>query len=384
MKTIIKNIKIITPDSILYKHNVLLNNHTIEAILKESDDQPMADQVIDGQNLYLSPGFIDIHNHGNSGFDTMDATNEALSKMADYHIKNGVTSFLAATMTNPKEDITRALKNVAGYIKSQSKETSELLGVYLEGPYFNAIKKGAQPLSAIKDPDIDELKSFIDASEQKIIVASIAPELTNGLEMVKFLVEHKIKSAIGHSNASFEEAQKAIDFGSSISTHLYNGMKSFSHREPSIIGACLTHDSLYTELIADGIHLHKGAIDIAKRCKGNEKIILISDAMRAAGLEDGEYDLGGQMVISKNGEARLKDGSLAGSTLNLNLAVKNMINLFDTSLIDAVKMASINPAKAIGYDNIIGSVQPGKIADLILFDESVNIKHIIKNGKQII
>ncbi|MFO7969197.1 MAG: N-acetylglucosamine-6-phosphate deacetylase [Bacillota bacterium] len=383
MKTIIKNIKIITPNSILDNHKIVINNNIIEAILNNNENDPLADKVIDGKNQYLSPGFIDIHNHGNSGFDTMDATFKALSKMADYHLNNGVTSFLAATMTNPNENILKASSNVAEYIKHQNENTSKLLGIYLEGPFFNAIKKGAQPLKDIKNPNIEELKEFITASNNNIIAVSLAPELPNALDMIHFLLVNNIKSAIGHSNATYDEAKKAIDIGSTISTHLYNGMKSFSHREPSIIGACLTHDSLYTELICDGIHLHKTAIDIVKRCKDKSKIVLISDAMRAAGLPNGEYELGGQKVISKDGEARLTDGALAGSTLNLNLAVKNMINLFDTDLLDAINMASINPAKAIGYDKSIGSIEVGKIADLLLIDESVNIKHIIKNGKQI-
>ena len=383
MKTIIKNIKIITPNLILDNHKIVINNNIIEAILNNNENDPLVDKVIDGKNQYLSPGFIDIHNHGNSGFDTMDATFKALSKMADYHLNNGVTSFLAATMTNPTENIIKASSNVAEYIKQQNENTSKLLGIYLEGPFFNAIKKGAQPLKDIKNPNIEELKEFITASNKNIIAVSLAPELPNALDMIHFLLVNNIKSAIGHSNATYDEAKKAIDIGSTISTHLYNGMKSFSHREPSIIGACLTSDSLYTELICDGVHLHKTAIDIAKRCKGKNKIILISDAMRAAGLPNGEYELGGQKVISKDGEARLTDGALAGSTLNLNLAVKNMINLFDTDLLDAINMASINPAKAIGYDKSIGSIEVGKIADLLLIDESVNIKHIIKNGKQI-
>jgi len=383
MNTIIKNIQIITPKAIIKQHYLCIQDGKIEAILPDITPYPHADTIIDGLNQYLSPGFIDIHNHGNSGCDTMDATHQALTTMANYHLNHGVTSFLTATMTNPIDRIKQALSNVATYIKKQSKETSSVLGIYLEGPYFNAIKKGAQPLDAIKDPNIHEIESLIKVSQNTIKVVALAPELPLASETITYLLQHDIKVAIGHSNASYDEAKHAIDLGATISTHLYNGMKAFTHREPSIIGACLTEDTLYTELICDNIHLHKAAIDIAKRCKGNDKIILISDAMRAAGLPDGTYDLGGQQVIAKDHVARLKNGALAGSTLNLNLAVKHMIKHFNTPLIDAVNMATINPAKAIGVDTTLGSIEVGKQADLLLFDGDIQISHVFKYGKMI-
>ncbi len=380
MRTLIKNTRILLEDSVLYDHQVVLNDNLIEDIIPNDENVNQIDSVVDGKNMYLSPGFVDIHNHGNTGSDMMDATYEALEQMAKYHISNGVTSFLAATMTNPRERILAAVKNVAEYKKNQPKQYSRLLGVYLEGPYFNALKKGAQPLADIRDPNLDELKEFILASENNLKVVSLAPELNGATKMIKYLLEQGIKVAIGHSNADYKDANDAINLGATISTHLYNGMREFSHREPGIIGACLTNGGLMTELIADGIHLHQAAIELAKICKGRDKVILVSDAIRAAGLKDGIYELGGQNVISKDGIARLESGALAGSTLNLNLAVKNMVKRFNTELVDAVKMAATNPAKAIGYDDKIGSIQKGKYADLLLFDEDINIKHIIKDG----
>jgi N-acetylglucosamine-6-phosphate deacetylase len=380
MKTLIKNTRILLEDSVLYDHQVVIEDNLISRIISKEETVKDIDKVIDGKNLYLSPGFIDIHNHGNSGFDTMDATQEALENMAKYHLSNGVTTFLAATMTNPKDKILKAAKNVADYMETQTEENSRLLGIYLEGPYFNILKKGAQPGQAIKDPDIEEVKEFIETSKNTIKVVSLAPELKGAKEMIKYLRNNDIKIAIGHSNSEYESANQAITLGATISTHLYNGMRAYTHREPGIIGACLTNSLLRTEIIADGIHLHKTAIEVAKLCKGCDNIILISDAMRAAGLEDGMYELGGQTVISKDGSARLLDGALAGSTLNLNLAVKNMINLFDTSIVNAVKMASLNPAKAIGLEEKLGSISAGKYADLLFFDDSVEIKHIIKDG----
>ena len=198
--------------------------------------------------------------------------------------------------------------------------------------------------------------------------------------MTEYCVNNNITVSLGHSNSEYEDAQNAINLGASLCTHLYNGMRAYSHREPGVIGACLINPTLKAELICDGVHLHKTAVEVTKLCKTSKNIVLISDAMRATGLPDGISELGGQTVIVKDGAARLTDGSLAGSTLNLNLAVKNMIGLYNTDLIDAVNMSSINPARVIGKDDKLGSIEEGKNADLLIFDQDVEIKHIIKNG----
>jgi N-acetylglucosamine-6-phosphate deacetylase len=380
MRTLIKNVRIIKEHMILDNHQLIIEDNIIKEIIHNDTNAQHIDTVIDGHHQYLSPGWIDIHNHGNSGYDTMDATPKALEKMAEFHLSNGVTSFLAATMTNPIDKIKDAVKNVSDYINHQTPLMSTCLGVYLEGPYFNIIKKGAQPGKDIRNPDIKQLKELIANSNQQIKVVSLAPELDGAMDMIHFLKDQGIAVAVGHSNAVHKDTFEAIQNGASLATHLYNGMSAFSHREPGIVGAALTNDSLRTEVIADGIHLHKTAIDIAKRCKTSDGIVLISDAMRAAGLEDGTYELGGQTVISENGFAKLTDGTLAGSTLNLNKAVKNMVHLFDTPIIDAVKMASTNPAKAINVYDTIGSIDINKQADLILFDDEIKISKIIKNG----
>lgn len=383
MKTLIKNVKIIQENEILFNHQVLLNDKLIVKILPDSQTLDY-DELIDGQGLYLAPGFIDIHNHGNSNCDVMDGKTDALETMAKFHISNGVTSFCGATMTNPVEKINKALKTASEYIDTQSEQYSRMLGIYLEGPFFNSVKKGAQPGEDIKLPDISILKNFIDSCNNKIIVVALAPELEGAKEMIDYCVSNDIKVALGHTNANYEDAQKGIDSGATLCTHLYNGMRAFTHREPGVIGACLTNDSLRAEMICDGIHIHKTAVDMAIRCKTTEGIVLISDAMRAAGLPDGQSELGGQIVNCINGEARLLDGSLAGSTLNLNKAVRNMIKLYNRDIREAVNMASINPARAIGKEKIIGSIEEGKLADLQLFDEEINIKHVIRDGITVI
>lgn len=387
MRILIKNVKVITPYEILNKHAVSIYDGKIKNIGHENDFyEKDFERIIDAGGKYLSPGFIDIHNHGNFGYDTMDATFEAMDSISRFHIKNGVTGFLATTMTSSLNKIKKAIKNVVDYIEFQSKEDqskkqkAQVLGVYLEGPYFSQEKKGAQNPKHLRNPDVKELEEFLDISKKNIKIVSLAPELPGALEVIRYLKSKGVVVSVGHSNAVFSEVKDGIDKGITLATHLYNGMRGFSHREPAVVGAVLTDERVFCEMICDGIHLHKAAMDIAVQMKGKDKIVLISDAMMAAGLEDGEYQLGGQKVFVKNGEARMSDGGLAGSTLTLNKAVYNMVNIVNIPLQDAVRMASLNPAKVIGIDDRKGSIEIGKDADLIIFDGDINISTVIVMG----
>lgn len=385
MKSIIKNGKIIIPDEILYYYDLAIEDGVItgvlpRGILKEED----FDEVIDAKENYVSPGFIDIHTHGNSGHDTMDGTFNALESQARFHIKNGVTAFLATTITASSEETKKVLKTVADYMSKQNPKSihsAEILGIYLEGPYFSPAKKGAQPLKFLKSPDTMEISEFIELSKDNIRVVALAPELPGALEAVKYLKSLNIAVSAGHTNASFDEAKVAIDMGITLSTHTFNAMKNFTHREPGIVGAVLTDDRVFCEMICDGIHLHPAVMKLMVRAKGADKVVLVSDSMMAAGLPDGDYKLGGQRVIVKDMEARLSDGTLAGSTLTLDRAVYNAVHKLEIPLHDAVRMASLSPAKAIGISHKKGSIELDKDADIIIFDENINILKVIK-GKQ--
>lgn len=385
MKTLIKNVNIITPYEIKRGSNLAIENDKIANIFNgEILDEESYDEIIDGEGKYLSPGFIDIHNHGNFGHDAMEGTYEALDVMADFHIKNGVTSFLATTMTEEMDKIKKAVRNIGEYVndrKNNRDVKAQVLGIYLEGPYFSMEKKGAQPPQYIKNPDLEEIKNLIELSNNTIKIVALAPELEGAKESIKYLKEKGITISAGHTNATFDEAKAGIDLGITHATHLYNGMRAYSHREPGVIGAVLTDERVACEMISDGIHLHVGAMDLAVKMKGKSGIILISDAMMATGLDDGKYELGGQDVYVKEGAARLEDGTLAGSTLTLNKAVYNMVNMVNVPLEDAVRMASLNPAKAIGLDNKKGSIEIGKDADLIIFDENIDISVTIVKGQ---
>ncbi|QIB27599.1 N-acetylglucosamine-6-phosphate deacetylase [Caloranaerobacter azorensis] len=387
MKILIKNAKIITPYEILKDYAVSIIDNKIEDLRKEDDfDEKNFDKIIDANGNYLSPGFIDIHNHGNFGYDTMNATFESLESMSYFHLKNGVTGFLPTTMTASLKEIKMAIKNVADYIELQNnknkfkEQKSQVLGLYLEGPYFSQEKKGAHAPRFLKSPEINELKEFLDVSNQTVKIVALAPELPGALEAITYLKSNGIIVSAGHTNATFLEMKTGIDKGITLATHLYNGMRCFSHREPAVVGAVLTDERVFCEVICDGIHLHAAAIELAVKVKGKDKIVLISDAMMATGLEDGEYEIGGQKVYVKRGVARLSDGSLAGSTLTLNKAVYNMVNTVNIPLQDAVRMASLNPAKVIGISDKKGSIEIGKDADLIIFDENIRILTTIVMG----
>lgn len=378
---LIQNINVITPYEILRGYGVLIKNGKIIDIDLQENFKSKDYKVIDGEGHYLSPGFIDIHNHGNLGFDIMDSTEEALDEISKYHISNGVTSYLGTIITSSYEDIIKAIKNINDY--ENKFKRSNIIGIHLEGPFFNRIKKGAQPENYIKEPNLEEIKYILNYSKDKIKMISLAPELAGALDIIKYLKEKNITVAMAHTNATFNEAKKAIECGATVATHLYNGMRSFTHREPGVVGACLDDHRVYIELIYDRIHLHDITVKLTLKMKGYDKTILVSDAMMAAGLPDGEYELGKQKVNVLSGVAKLETGSLAGSTLNLRTALYNMVNFLGIPIHEAVKMASLNPAKAINIADELGSIEVGKKANLIIFDKDINIKTVILHGKKL-
>ncbi len=378
---LIKNVKIISPYEVLEGLGVKINEGKIVEINLDHLLEDSEGEIIDGGGNYLSPGFIDIHNHGNSGYDVMDSTEEALDKIGEFHLSNGVTSYLGTIITSSYENIIKAMKNIVDYDNKLGK--ANILGIHLEGPFFHLEKKGAQPEEYIKLPDLNRIQELLEIARGKLKMVSLAPELKGSIEVIAKLKASNVAVAMAHTNATFESAQRGINSGITIATHLYNGMRSFNHREPGVIGASLLDNRVYCELIYDRIHLHDAAAKMALKMKGYDKIVLVSDAMMAAGLGDGEYLLGNQKVFVKDGAARLASGSLAGSTLNLKQAVYNMVKFLEVPIHEAVKMASLNPAKAINMGRELGSIRVGKRADLIIFDKNIDIKHTISGGNLI-
>ncbi|MEW9094268.1 MAG: N-acetylglucosamine-6-phosphate deacetylase [Clostridiaceae bacterium] len=369
----IKNGKIILKDKILQGKSIIYD----EKIIKIVEDKYLNEDIetIDVEGNYISPGFIDIHVHGSKGSDVMDGNIENVETISKSLCSQGVTAFLPTTMTMPMEDIHKAL-DIIKISMNKNFHGSKILGAHLEGPFINPKYKGAQNEKYILTPATETIKSYVDI----IKVITIAPEMDENHTFIKSMNRNKnILLSIGHTNSTYEEAMSAIKDGIKSATHCFNAMTPLHHRNPGTVGAILNSD-IYCELIADTIHVHSALFTILEKIKGDDRIILISDAMRAACMKSGSYDLGGQKVYVSNDRAILEDGTLAGSLLTLDRAVKNMRINTELELEKIIKMVTINPATAIGIDNMRGSIEVGKYADFTVFNENIDILYTIVEG----
>ncbi|MGO1059393.1 N-acetylglucosamine-6-phosphate deacetylase [Planococcus sp. FY231025] len=335
-----------------------------------------ADLRIDaaGKDWKAVPGFIDVHIHGAAGFDAMDATPEALGGLASALPREGTTGFLATTMTQSDAAISAALENAARFTANGAQ--AEMLGIHLEGPFISAKQPGAQPLEHIVAPSFPQFERWQRQSGGRIRMVTIAPETENGLAFTEQAAAEGVVVSIGHSDASFAEAKAAMAAGAGHVTHLYNQMSSFHHREPGVVGAALLEDGLMVEIIADFIHSHPKAVEMAYHQIGAERLVLITDSMRAKGLAPGTYDLGGQNVEVGADGARLSNGRLAGSILTMEDAVKNMRSATGCTLSELVAMTSANAAKELGLANK-GKIEAGRDADIAILDSGLNVQMTI-------
>ncbi|AOR24480.1 N-acetylglucosamine-6-phosphate deacetylase [Clostridium taeniosporum] len=373
---LIKNCNIIYLDKI-ESGSILIENGKIKKINPHNLEDK---NTIDAKGLYISPGFIDVHIHGAGGCDTMDGTTESINTISKTIAKHGTTSFVPTTMTFSIEAINKAMKAIKT-LKNNSSEGAHVLGVHLEGPFINPNAIGAQNPDYILPPSISTYKSMVKNCEDCVISLTLAPEINGSKELIQYLSKNGVVCSLGHTKATYEETIDAIKYGACHSTHLYNAMPAFNHRNPGIIGAIFDSD-IKTETISDGIHISYPALRIAYKQKGTDNILLITDSMMACCMPDGEYKLGGQDVIVKEGVARVKSGSLAGSVLTLDKAVRNVYRNSNLPLNEIIKMASYNPAKHCKVDHHKGLIKEGYDADLILFDDDINIKKVFISGKE--
>ena len=327
------------------------------------------------------PGFIDEHIHGAGGADAMDGTEEALQTISEYVAKEGTTGFLATTMTQSPENIGKALKNVKNIREKGEYKGAEVLGVHLEGPFISPKHVGAQPLEYVAKPAPETFDKYNELSGGNIKIVTLAPEVEGGLDLVKHLKSIGVVASIGHTGAKFSDVEAAVAAGASNVTHTYNAQTPLHHREAGVVGAAMLFDELNCEMICDTIHVSVPAIRIFVKNKPHDKFTLITDAMRAKGMPDGLSELGGQQVFVKNGEARLVDGTLAGSVLKMNVAIKNLVEKAGVSLTEAVDFASANPAKNLGLYDERGSIEVGKRADFAVMDKDFNILCTVVGGK---
>lgn len=339
-----------------------------------------AEEIKLPENAVVLPGFIDEHIHGAGGADAMDGTQEALGIIAETVAEEGTVGFLATTMTQSRENILAAMNAVKEY-RAGEHCGARVLGIHLEGPFIAAAHKGAQPLEYVARPDATVFDEYNAASGNAIKIVTLAPEEEGAIALIEHLDSNGIVASIGHTGAKCADVEKAIACGAKNVTHTYNAQSALHHREIGAVGSAMLFDELACELIADTIHVSVPAIKLLKKCKPHEKLVLITDAMRAKGIADGESELGGQKVFVKNGEARLADGTLAGSVLRMNVAVKNMVEKVGMSLPEACDLATINPAKVLGIENEAGSIREGKRADFAVLDDKFNVLYTVCGGK---
>ena len=375
MKAIV-NANIIMNNCILKGHTVLFDERIVKIAEDYEIDQSELEEVFDAGNKYLSPGFIDVHIHGCLGNDTMDDSDSSIWNISKSIVSTGATAFLPTTMTMKFSMIEKTIHRIRKLMNHEP--GASILGCHLEGPFISDEYKGAQDERYIRRPDFRSIEEFSDV--MKII--TIAPEEEGSDEFIESCVRHGIVVSIGHTKANYEQAMRAIQKGASHITHTFNAMTPLHHRNPGVVGAAMD-SSASCELIADNIHVDPAVQRILLKVKGIARIILVTDAMKACLLDEGEYDLGGQRVLVKGEEARLPSGNLAGSVLTLNKALKNFIKNTGVSLDEAVRTITENPARILGISDRKGSICVGKDADLTLFDEDFNIYSTYVKGKKV-
>ncbi|SFF99010.1 N-acetylglucosamine-6-phosphate deacetylase [Sporolactobacillus nakayamae] len=379
MATKIEGCSIYSKNEWLEKSSLLIDKEKIVSI--GANETATANQTLHFPDTYKClPGMIDMHIHGANGADTMDATPKALSTIAAALAKEGTTSFLATTITQSIPAIEKAVVNAGEAIGHQKSGEAEIIGIHLEGPFINKEKTGAQPEEFILEPDCELFDHWQDLSGNHIKEVTLAPEAKGGFDFIRHLKAQSVVPSIGHTNGIDEDVIRAIDAGATQVTHLYNGMRGMHHREPGVLGGALLHHGLYTELICDGHHVCQGMVNLAYKLKGSDRMILITDSMRAKCMNKGVYDLGGQDVYVDNGLAVLKDGTIAGSVLKMKDALRNILAFTDATLADVVQMGAINPALQCGVFDRKGSLEAGKDADLIVLNEQNELVLTICRG----
>lgn len=378
-KYVIANGRIYTENETIEQGYILIENGKIIQIAEGEYQGDLT--TIDVKGQHVLPGFIDIHMHGGYGEDAMDASFEGLKHLSESLLSEGTTSFLATTMTQSDENIIKALKNIADYQEQQdSLNAASIVGIHLEGPFISEYKVGAQNPAYVQRPSVEKVQQFQEIANNQIKVMTFAPEVEGADETLSTLHD-QINFSIGHTVATFDEVNEAVAQGAKHVTHLYNAGTPFEHRNPGLSGAAWLNDELSTESIVDGIHSHPASVKIAYKQKGNKRFFLITDAMRAKGMPDGEYDLGGQNVVVKGSEARLASGALAGSILKMNEGLKNLIAYTGASLDDLWRVTSLNQAIALKIEEDKGSIAIGKDADIVVVDDDIQVLTTIKSGK---
>lgn len=380
---IIDHVKVFTEDKKFTDGGIVIKNGTIEQVYTEGKRPQTEDEVLDGKGMYAIPGLIDLHFHGCKGDDFCDGSRDAIARIAEYEASVGVTAIAPATMTLPVEELEQILRVAAEYKKGpHSKKEADFVGINMEGPFISPAKKGAQDERNIIPCDVKVCERFLEVSEGLVKFMGIAPEESENAVSFIEAVKDKVNVSLAHTNADYDTAMAAFNAGADHAVHLYNAMPAFTHRAPGVIGAVYDSKHVMAEIICDGVHIHPAAVRATFEMMGEERMILISDSMRAAGMPDGSYTLGGLDVNVVGNRATLaSDGAIAGSVTNLMDCMKTAVKTMNIPLETAVACATINPAKSLGIDAEYGSIRAGKKAHIVLMDQELNVQQVIKDGE---
>jgi N-acetylglucosamine-6-phosphate deacetylase len=373
----------LTPATEILGAGILIRDGVIEAIGARQDMRlPSGAAEISASSQTAIPGFIDVHIHGAGGHDVMEGTEQAMSAVAGTLARHGTTSFVATTVTASPDDTCRGVEGIARYIAHQFaalQPKAEVLGVHYEGPFISKVRRGVHPAEWIQLPSADLLQRFLRAAAGNARILTIAPELLGAVPCMKAARDAGVVVAMGHTDATYEQARAGIAQGARHAVHVYNAMRPFSHRDSGVIGAVLTSPDVTAELIADGVHVEEAAMRILLQAKGAGRVILISDGLSATGMPDGKYMLGKLEITVSGGVCRNAEGKLAGSTLTLDRALRNVVAL-GIPLQDAVRMLTENPAKLLGIEFKKGALRTGADADIVLLDENLQVTNVWTRG----
>ena len=382
---IIDNVYVFTPDKAFVKGGIILDGDKIRQVYEEKDAPQLNGDVLDGKGCYAIPGLIDLHFHGCKGDDFCDGDKAAIGRIAEYEASVGVTAIAPATMTLPVEELEQILHTAAEY-KKETKDCrkADFLGINMEGPFISPAKKGAQDARNILPCNVEICDRFLKASEGLVKFIGIAPEESEHAAEFIREVHERVNVSLAHTNADYDTAMEACRAGANHAVHLYNAMPAFTHRAPGVVGAVFDSKDVMAEIICDGIHIHPSVVRATFQMMGADRMILISDSMRATGKPDGQYTLGGLDVKVVGRLATLvSDGAIAGSATNLMDCMRTVVKKMELPLETAVACATINPARSLGVEEQYGSLEAGKKAHVVLLDQDLELKAVIKDGVKI-
>ena len=385
---LIKNVKVYTEEKKFISGMIRIEEGIIKEVLDESAkiDLISEEEILDGKGNYAIPGLIDLHFHGCKGYDFCDGTIEALKEIAQYEASVGVTAICPATMTLPVSQLEDILSVSAAYKKWQEttkNDGSDLIGINMEGPFISKVKKGAQDEKNIIPCSEEIYRRFQKAAEGLVKYIAVAPEENDAVPFIES-VKEEVHISLAHTNSNYKKAKEAFDHGASHAVHLYNAMSAFTHRDPGVVGAVADSSHVMAELICDGVHIHPAVVRSTFKMLGEDRMILISDSMRATGMGDGIYTLGGfEVNVSGKHATLVSDGALAGSVTNLFDCMKTAVKKMGIPLETAVACATMNPAKSLGEYDKYGSITVGKKANIVLMDSDLEIQAVLKDGRKI-